>query len=722
MGPYPIELTTADVVASEEMFRRQFMGLLGCTQLTVLPPFPGYDLLSQCRTPRPVLRAVNGAVLSRRPAHDSQQDWLLLPLILDDKVIGLLLAEEVEPGWGNPDRFPLLEGAVKMCLGRLQAEKQAARDAETSLWRRQALVQELRRAVGLAERGVQLQSRRLLSDGEGPAHFILVCVAVTPAPEPWAGAGPFWARVGPRVLESLSAEAMAAHLGGGYLGVFWPRTDVEQVKTWTARLFRLLGDEDGLFLPDGERWSLGAGMVSFPEDFYDVGPMLPWEKGAASSLAAAEEIIRRAILATETARARREVEILSYNRLREEGVVPHPESPAMERLGHLLKGQQKCALLMVKLDEWKNWQYLQGPRAAGSRANLVLDLARSSCQPEATVEWAGPDRFVIFLPGADLEAAQEWGTVLRSTVQSKLGTTVTIGMSAHPCPGFVKGDVLENARKALVHAGFFGPNTQIPVDAVSLNIHGDRLFEAGQLEGALQEFRRALVLDPNNANVRNSLGVCYAQMGRMEEAVAEFSQVIAGGDQDFMPHFNLGCALLHMGREEEAGEAFSRAAELEPGTAEIWFQLARLRKRQARPEEGLRHLRRAVQLKSDWMQAWRLLGEWLLGQGDSEEAMYAFQKALRLDGADAGALSGLAVAYARTDTNLEVALSLAKRSVELEPENPLFLQRLAELLYQSSDLEGALVHCERLEELVPEGEQSRRLREKIRAAQRSSTS
>jgi tetratricopeptide (TPR) repeat protein len=241
------------------------------------------------------------------------------------------------------------------------------------------------------------------------------------------------------------------------------------------------------------------------------------------------------------------------------------------------------------------------------------------------------------------------------------------------------------------------------------------------MEDAVGEFRRALTLGPNNVNVGNSLGVCYAQMGRFEEAVAEFSRVTELEPNDFMSQYNLGCALQNLDREIEAERAFSRAAELEPDNATVYFQLARLCRQQNRLDDALNQLGRTVTLKPNWAQAWRLFGECLLEQGNDDEAMNAFKKALKINGNDAAALSGLALVYGRAEANLEIALSLARRSVDLEPDNPLFVQRLVELLLRNQELEEALAQCKRALTIFPQAEQILQLREKITAAQRAST-
>ena len=721
MGLYSIELTPADMMDQQSLFQQEMADLLGCRQLTILPPFPDYSLLSQNHSPKALLKVVNEVILSRRPAYEKELGWLLLPLVRGEGVLGVLFAEEVDQKYGDVENLLFLERLARLCIDRLQWEKRGWRDGETSLWRREVLMKEVSRVIDLAESGGSLTPRRLLGDGPRVAQFTFICLAVTPAPDSWAGAGPIWQQLGAQLAELLPNEALAAHLGGGYVGIYWPKAKGKDAHLWVERLLQNLSGSDKQTGTGDEEWILAAGIVRFPEDFYDDGPSLPWEKSdLGAKLTAADEVVRRATLAAETAQEQDET-ILAYKTLRERGLVKL-ESAIEKRLSSLVVDNEPGALLLVKLDDWKVWQRQHGSKNAANRANRVLAACEGECPEDAVVDWAGPDRFGVFLPGADADSAQESGRAIRQRVKSALSTTVQIGISVYPCPGFAKKDMLDNGRKALIHTGFFGPDTQTVFDATSLNISGDRLYESGRLEEAVQEFQRALTLDSDNVNVHNSLGVCYANMGKFEEAVAEFSRVTELEPNDFMAHYNLGCALLSLARKGEAEHAFSQAAELEPNNAATHFQLAKLCRKQDKLEEALRHLGRTVDLNPNWAKAWRLFGECFLEQGNHEEAMDAFKKTLKINGKDGVALSGLALLYGRTETNLEVALSLARRSVELNPANALFAQRLVELLLQNQELEEALAQCERAVAMAPQDEQLRLLQEKIATAQRVSTS
>jgi tetratricopeptide (TPR) repeat protein/GGDEF domain-containing protein len=721
MASNSIYLTPADAAVQKEIFQREMADLLGSRQVAILPPFPDYSLLSQHHSPKVLLKLVNEVVLSRRPAFNQEFNWLLLPLVQGERVVGVLFAEDVEKKYQVIENQVLLERLARLCIDILQWEKRGQRDEETLLWRRQVLIQELSRAIELAESYGSLTSRRTLDHRPAAAQFSFICFAVEPPPEPWAGPGPVWKHLGPKVVEALPNEALAAHLGGGYVGIFWPKAQDVEAQQWAEQMHKGLSEAGTGRKVGEENWTLRAGIATFPEDFYDDGPSLPWEKSDQGvRLTAADEVIRRATLAIQVAKDKDE-RILSYQTLLEQGLLKR-ESAIEKGISPLLTNDESGALLLVKLDDWKVWQRQHGSRGAAGRARRVMAVSKKESHAAAVIEWAGPDRFGMFLPGADVDSAQEIGRAIRQRVKSELSTTVQIGISIHPCPGFAKSEMLDNARKALIHTGFFGSNTQTCFDAVSLNVSGDRLYERGKLKEAAEEFQRALTLDPNNINVSNSLGVCRAQMGQFEKAVTEFARLTSLKPDDFMGQYNLACALLSLGREDEAEQAFTRACELEPQRAAPYFQLAKLCRKQNRLEEALNYLGHTVELKPQWAKAWRLFGECFLEQGKDAEAMKGFKKALKINGNDAAALSGLAILYGRLESNLEIALSLARRSVELQPDSILFCRRLAKLLWQNRELEEALAECRRAGAMAPDDEEVRQLQEKIIVAQRISTS
>jgi len=65
---------------------------------------------------------------------------------------------------------------------------------------------------------------------------------------------------------------------------------------------------------------------------------------------------------------------------------------------------------------------------------------------------------------------------------------------------------VHNAIKALDHAAFLGSGSVAFFDDVTQNIFGDRLYQLQKNEEASAEYHKGLELNPENINLRNSLG------------------------------------------------------------------------------------------------------------------------------------------------------------------------------------------------------------------------
>jgi tetratricopeptide (TPR) repeat protein len=93
------------------------------------------------------------------------------------------------------------------------------------------------------------------------------------------------------------------------------------------------------------------------------------------------------------------------------------------------------------------------------------------------------------------------------------------------------------------------------------------LFRRGMLAEAADEFRAALAINPNYADLRNQLGVTLFASGRDAEAEAEFARALAINNRYVEAHVNRGLALRRLGRDSEARAEFEAALELDPDNA-----------------------------------------------------------------------------------------------------------------------------------------------------------
>ena len=310
-----------------------------------------------------------------------------------------------------------------------------------------------------------------------------------------------------------------------------------------------------------------------------------------------------------------------------------------------------------------------------------------------------PGLFGSFFPEINGTDGIELARDIQDRLAEKAEQTVTIGIASYPVITFKKSDMIDNASKALDHAAYFGPGSAVTFDGVSLNISGDKLYENGDLQGAIDEFKRALLMDPANVNVHNSLGVCYGLQSEYESAIEAFNKVVSIDPGEYMAMFNLGLVHGLRGQPEKALEFFLNADKINGGVYEIAFQCGKLCFDSGDLAKAKPFLERAAKLGPDSGTVYRYLGDCYAAENLTQDAISAYKKAIKHNPHDAAAMSALGCLFDDQDENPEITLMFCRESVELSPKNGLFRHRLGRLYLKQNRLDDALKEYQIAEQL-----------------------
>ena len=193
------------------------------------------------------------------------------------------------------------------------------------------------------------------------------------------------------------------------------------------------------------------------------------------------------------------------------------------------------------------------------------------------------------------------------------------------------------------------------------------------IERAIADFQRALVLDPNYVLAYAGLGSAYwrkyesskqaewINTGRQncEHAVALEAKTSAG-------HICLGTFDNGTGRYEKAAAQFQKALDAEPTNDEAYRGLARAEERLGRMTDAEKTYRRAIALRPHYWAGYNWLGHLYSDEARYPEAIAQFQQALTLSPENGRLYYSMGGVYILMGRYQE-AISALKKSIELRP-------------------------------------------------------
>lgn len=185
------------------------------------------------------------------------------------------------------------------------------------------------------------------------------------------------------------------------------------------------------------------------------------------------------------------------------------------------------------------------------------------------------------------------------------------------------------------------PIADIPSEFVSAPdafLAGNRLFDAGETERAIDAYYQAVKMDPDLAEAWFKLGVAYAlvesEIGQpdqaavnstpeatskkaqekkknsekaFESAAAAYKRLLEKNPDDDNAHFYLGLTYNKLNEDEDAAKSLREAVKLKPENAEYQTELGSIYIKLAKYYEAVTALKKAIELDPENLKAQDLL-------------------------------------------------------------------------------------------------------------------
>jgi tetratricopeptide (TPR) repeat protein len=220
---------------------------------------------------------------------------------------------------------------------------------------------------------------------------------------------------------------------------------------------------------------------------------------------------------------------------------------------------------------------------------------------------------------------------------------------------------------------------------------GAALARRGQIEEAIDHYRKALEIKPDDLEAHVNLGSALAGRGQLDEAIAHFRSALKIKLDDGDAHNSLGLALAGRGQVDEAIAHYRKALEIKPDDAGAHDNLGLALAGRGQLDEAIAHYRKALEINPDDVGAHDNLGLALAGRGQVDEAIVHYRKALGINPDDANAHNNFGIALAGRG-QVDEAIAHFRKALEINPDYAEAHHNLGLALAGRGQVDEAIAH------------------------------
>lgn len=186
----------------------------------------------------------------------------------------------------------------------------------------------------------------------------------------------------------------------------------------------------------------------------------------------------------------------------------------------------------------------------------------------------------------------------------------------------------------------FAASAQTPQELVQ---DAQQKQRAGDLEGAVKEYKQFLQQYPDATAIHSNLGAALADLGRFEEAISEYKIALKQSPSLVQARLNLALCYYKMGRIDDAATELEKVHSEDPGNHQAALLLGDCYMRMDRENDVIRVLEPEEKKYPDDLGVAYLLGTALIRQKRVEEGQVLVDRILRNgDSAEAHLMLGTA--------------------------------------------------------------------------------
>ncbi|PVU98149.1 hypothetical protein BB559_001766 [Furculomyces boomerangus] len=243
----------------------------------------------------------------------------------------------------------------------------------------------------------------------------------------------------------------------------------------------------------------------------------------------------------------------------------------------------------------------------------------------------------------------------------------------------------------------------IGADAYSLK--GTYNFLKGSLDQSELDFNKALELDPSHVRTMYRKANMYTEKKEIEKVDKLIASALSINPKDPEGFFQSGQVWFLKQDFDKAAKDYQQAINLDQDYVYPYIQLGVAQFKMGQVENAMQTFNLAMARFPNRSDLFNYYGEVLAEQGGPVDAAKAFEKSIGIDRSNPLPYVNKAISTFQTTGNFELALSLIKEAMTVDPECELAVAALSQIYLQLGMFEDSLAMLRRAVELAKSEEE-----------------
>ncbi|MEZ5428561.1 MAG: tetratricopeptide repeat protein [Pyrinomonadaceae bacterium] len=196
---------------------------------------------------------------------------------------------------------------------------------------------------------------------------------------------------------------------------------------------------------------------------------------------------------------------------------------------------------------------------------------------------------------------------------------------------------------------------------------GETYEELEENDNAIDNYEKALKIDPSLTQVNGPLGILYYRRGDIAKAEILLKKALADQPDDVQTQYYLGLVQYDQNQDQAAEKSFRKAVSLDPTSAEGHYYLGAALVRLGNEKEAIGEFKEAIRLDPKKYEAWFDLGSIYYNAEQYKESVDAYQQTVRLKNNYTEAYINLGDGYrqlADSETGIRAKYDMLGRAIQ----------------------------------------------------------